>query len=106
MSSVKSAKITRLKNVVLAIHYLHSIFRKEIHSFISAVSCGDPPNIPNGSRTFTGTTIGETATYTCDDGYHPVQPATVTCQATGSWDPVPFICRKILSHTIFNYFQG
>ena len=54
-----------------------------------AVTCDDPPTIPNGSRTFTDKTIGETATYICDDGYQRSGSAAVMCQASGSWSTRP-----------------
>ncbi len=54
-----------------------------------AVPCGDPPTIPNGSRTFTGTTFGGTATYTCNTGYQRSGPFTVTCQSSRSWSTRP-----------------
>ncbi len=54
-------------------------------------TCGEPPIIPNGSRTFTGTTVGETATYRCNTGYQPSGAVRVTCQASESWDTMP-IC--------------
>ncbi len=63
----------------------------------AAVPCGDPPTIPNGSRTFTVTTFGGTATYTCNTGYQLSGSSTVTCQASGSWSTVP-TCRKNLDH--------
>ncbi|XP_064388227.1 sushi, von Willebrand factor type A, EGF and pentraxin domain-containing protein 1-like [Halichondria panicea] len=55
----------------------------------SPVSCGNPPNIPNGSRATTGTTFGVTATYTCNTGYQLSGPSTVTCQASRSWSIRP-----------------
>ncbi|XP_064387701.1 sushi, von Willebrand factor type A, EGF and pentraxin domain-containing protein 1-like isoform X3 [Halichondria panicea] len=55
----------------------------------TSVPCGDPPAIPNGSRTFTGTTFGDTATYSCNTGYQRLGPSTVTCQASGTWSDRP-----------------
>ncbi|XP_064387742.1 sushi, von Willebrand factor type A, EGF and pentraxin domain-containing protein 1-like isoform X2 [Halichondria panicea] len=57
-------------------------------------SCSDPPTIPNGSRTFTGTTTGETATYTCNTGYQLPGSAIVTCEASGIWTTRP-ICNAV-----------
>ena len=62
-----------------------------------AVPCGDPLTIPNASRTFTGTTYLDTATYTCNTGYQLSGAATVTCQASGSWSTIPSCSRKILN---------
>ncbi len=70
------------------------------HVYVStsvAGPCGDPPTIPNGSRTFTGTTFGETATYTCNTGYQRSGSSTVTCQASGSWSTRPSCSRKNLN---------
>ncbi|XP_064388223.1 sushi, von Willebrand factor type A, EGF and pentraxin domain-containing protein 1-like, partial [Halichondria panicea] len=55
----------------------------------SPISCGNPPTIPNGSRTFTGTTFGDTAIYTCNTGYQLSGAATMICQASGSWSTAP-----------------
>ncbi len=33
--------------------------------------------------------VGETATYTCDNGYQLSGSFTVTCQTSGSWDTIP-----------------
>ena len=41
--------------------------------------------------TFTGTTTGETATYTCNTGYQLLGAATVTCEASETWATRP-IC--------------
>ncbi len=77
-----------------------------VYNYVStsvAGPCGDPPTIPNGSRTFTGTTFGETATYTCDNGYQLSGSSTVTCQASGSWSPAPTCpSRKIRNYLCYN----
>ncbi|XP_064386504.1 sushi, von Willebrand factor type A, EGF and pentraxin domain-containing protein 1-like [Halichondria panicea] len=59
------------------------------------VSCGSPPTITNGMMiSSTGTTFGETATYTCSTGYQRSGSATITCQASGSWSTAP-VCTAI-----------
>ncbi|XP_064386406.1 uncharacterized protein LOC135334956 isoform X2 [Halichondria panicea] len=59
------------------------------------VSCGSPPTVPNRVITsFTGTTFGETTIYTCSTGYQRLGPATISCQASGSWSTAP-VCRAI-----------
>ena len=68
-----------------------------------AVPCGNPLTIPNGSRTFTGTTFRETATYTCNTGYQLSDPSTVTCQASGNWSTEPTCTRKILNFCCMHY---
>ncbi len=61
---------------------------------VTVVNCGDPPNIDNGSRTFTLTTFGETATYTCDGIFVLSGTAILTCNGDGSWGDPPTCSRK------------
>ncbi len=63
----------------------------------TVISCGNPPNIANGMVSSTGTTFGETATYSCNTGYQRSGSATVTCQDTGSWSTRPS-CTGILTN--------
>jgi hypothetical protein len=51
----------------------------------TAVDCGIPPIMINGTRTFTTTTLGSTASYACNRGFTNIGLATLTCSATGSW---------------------
>ncbi|XP_064388229.1 sushi, von Willebrand factor type A, EGF and pentraxin domain-containing protein 1-like [Halichondria panicea] len=44
-------------------------------------SCDNPPTIPNGSRTFVGTSFGDAAFYSCNIGYQLAESSIVTCQA-------------------------
>ena len=60
----------------------------------TAVSCGSPPSIDNGSPgTPTSTIFGGTVTYSCDTGYTLSGSATITCQASG-WETPP-VCTLI-----------
>ncbi len=43
------------------------------------VLCRDPAAIVNGIRTFTGNSVGDTTTYTCDPGFELIGTATITC---------------------------
>ena len=49
------------------------------HISCSAALCDDPPEIFNGVVTFTGTSVGDTATYSCDSGFELIGGATTTC---------------------------
>ena len=49
------------------------------HSSCSAALCDDPPIIVNGMRTFTGNSVGDTATYSCDPGFKLIGESTTTC---------------------------
>ncbi len=74
---------------------------------IIAVSCGSPPTITNGMMiSSTGTTFGETATYTCSTGYQRSGSATITCQASGSWSTAP-VCTGKTQHEdiVSDYFS-
>jgi hypothetical protein len=55
------------------------------------VDCGDPPQIPDGDVSYTTTTFGSTATYSCLPGssIDPPGGETITCQADGTWETPP-----------------
>ena len=56
----------------------------------SAVDCGTPPVLTNGSPgTPDMTTLGGTVTYSCKSGYILSGSTTVTCLASGSWSTRP-----------------
>ena len=61
--------------------------------------------LANGSVNHTsGTTFGQTATYTCNMGYNLVENSTRTCQATGQWSGSAPTCEGMLlkgDQTIF-----
>ncbi len=65
---------------------------------LSAVDCGSPSTIVNGSPgTPTSTTYLRTVTYTCDTGYevsNGVATATATCMANRMWEPAP-TCQRM-----------
>ena len=45
----------------------------------TAALCDDPPEIINGMVTFTGNSVGDTATYTCNLGFEMIGINTTTC---------------------------
>ena len=49
------------------------------HISCSAAVCDDPPSIRNGIVTFTGNSIGDIATYTCNPGFELIGDPTTTC---------------------------
>ena len=52
--------------------------------------CGSPDSPENGAvSTISGTTFGNIATYTCNEGYNLIGVSDVTCPAVGSW-PTPY----------------
>ena len=58
--------------------------------------CGNLSDPANGSITLTaGTTLGQTATYSCNTGYTLVGDRTRTCQATGEWSGSAPTCQGV-----------
>ena len=65
--------------------------------FLAAVNCGNLTDPANGSVNHTaGTTLGQTATYSCNTGYNLVGNSTRTCQATGNWSGRAPTCQGML----------
>ena len=58
------------------------VFNHKMHtshlSFYAAL-CPDPVDINNGMITFTGNSINDTATYSCNSGFELIGDATRTC---------------------------
>jgi CUB/sushi domain-containing protein len=51
----------------------------------SATNCGSLSPPTNGSVSDPSTTVGGTATYSCDAGFSLTGSSTRTCQSSGSW---------------------
>ena len=61
------------------------------------MDCGTLPDPANGRVSHTtGTTFGETATYSCNLGYNLVGDRTRTCQVTGVWSGSAPTCQCTL----------
>ena len=68
------------------------------------IDCGNPPDIPNGVVTVSGTSLDSTAQYSCNDGYMLLGGATRTCQSTEMWSGTEPACvRKCVFHTFKNF---
>ena len=85
-----------------------------MHKFVTfliltVVDCGNLTDPANGSVTHTsGTTFGETATYSCNTGYNLTRDSTRTCQATGQWSGNAPTCEGMLlkgDSTISNVYK-
>ena len=67
-------------------------------SVLPAALCSDPAVIDNGMVTFTGNSIGDTATYSCDSGFELDGGATTTCTVvdanSAGFSPQPPVCRR------------
>ena len=69
--------------------------------FLIAVDCDTLADPINGQVTHTaGTTLRQTATYSCNTGYNLVGNSTRTCQATGVWSGSEPTCQGMLLENI------
>ncbi len=68
-----------------------------IESYPAAL-CDNPVNINNGMATFTGNSVGDVATYTCDLGFDLIGNATAICTlfslSRAEFQPAPPSCRR------------
>ena len=60
------------------------------HHPFSAALCSDPPMIANGMREFTGNSVGDTATYSCNPDFDLVGNPTTTCTLMASGNSAAF----------------
>ena len=66
------------------------------------VDCGNLTDPANGSVNHTaGTTLGQTATYSCYTGYNLVGDSTRTCQASANWSRNAPTCQGMLLHSVY-----
>ena len=71
-------------------------------SLFADVDCGNLTDPANGQVDLTsGTTFGQTATYSCNTGYNLVGDSTHTCQATGNWSGSAPTCQGMLLKVLF-----
>ena len=69
----------------------------------STALCPEPVDIANGTVTFTGNSVGNTATYSCDSGFELIGSMNTTCRqvdvnsAVFSPSP-PFCIREYYMH--------
>ena len=75
---------------------LHDVFL-----ILTAVDCGNLTDPVNGQVNHTaGTTVGQTATYSCNTGYSLVGDNTRTCQAIGNWSGSTPTCQGMLLRSV------
>ena len=72
-----------------------------IFLILAVVDCGNLTDPANGQVNHTsGTTFGQTATYSCNTGYNLVGDSTHTCQATVEWSGSVPTCQGLLLKVI------
>ena len=64
----------------------------------STALCPDPAHIVNGTVTFSGNSVGDTATYTCIPGFELIGNASATCMQVdmniAAFAPAAPVCRR------------
>ena len=73
-----------LRTVVL----LHTSVHNHVAVLLAETDCGDPAPDNGSSNTPKGTTYGETAIISCDEGYVLSGSAFITCEESGNWSDV------------------
>ena len=68
------------------------------------MNCGNLTDPVNGSVNHTaGTTLGQTATYSCNTGYNLVGDSTRTCQAEENWSGSASTCEGMYIYSEVNH---
>ena len=60
------------------------------HISSSAALCPNPPPLANAMVTFTGNSVGDTATYTCNVGFELIGDPTTICKAATDGNSAAF----------------
>ena len=69
------------------------------------MDCDTLSDPANGQVSHTsGTSLGQTATYSCNTGYSLVGDSTRTCQAEGDWSGSVPTCQGVLLHSVCLWF--
>ena len=73
--------------------------------FFTVVPCTILKNPANGTLRLTGTSYGNTATYTCDTGFVLVGSETLICGDDGMWSDLPPVCQSVvgMEHIFTSY---
>ena len=70
----------------LQLMYQVTLILHDVFLFLTAVDCDNLTDPANGQVDHTaGTSLGQTATYSCNTGYNLVGDSIRTCQAEGNW---------------------
>lgn len=71
-------------------------------NYVSAVDCGQPPEVSDGQLTVGATTFQSTATYECNSGFELPSgvSSSVQCQADRTWStPIPTCQREFREYS-------
>ena len=73
---------------------------------VLAIQCDALSDPANGTVSITGTGVGDTATYSCDEGYELSGSGTLTCQLNGEWSGSPPTCEGKHSIKLCTEYPG
>ncbi|XP_041355440.1 sushi, von Willebrand factor type A, EGF and pentraxin domain-containing protein 1-like [Gigantopelta aegis] len=60
------------------------------------INCGEPPDVPNASKSTLGTSLDSVSSYSCNIGYSVASGTTTsTCDVTRRWTPTNLTCAEI-----------
>ena len=92
MENLQHADVSSSSNVT---HCEEKTFYRSLASFSTAL-CPDLSDPTNGTVTVMGTSVGDTASYTCNYGFELIGSMSVTCTSDGTWSDQPPMCRRKL----------
>ena len=73
-----------------------------LHLSYSAALCSDPVDIDSGLVAFTGNSVGDTVTYTCNLRFELIGNVITTCTQvdanSATFQPAPPFCRREYSN--------
>ena len=70
------------------------------HLHFSGINCPNLMDPTNGMVSFSATTSGSSATYTCNTGYQLDGASTRTCQSDGTWSGSAPTCTRMYTNKI------
>ena len=84
-----------VSNIFCSHLYVSSVLCTELpltlFLFLTVLDCGEPPSVVNGGITFTSTTVGSLASYTCQ-GESQQGDTVLECLENGVWSGAPPLC--------------
>ena len=77
----------------VALYFYHNYSSPPIFTLAVCTILKTPDN---GALILTGTSHGNTATYTCDTGFALVGSETLSCGEDGMWSDPPPVCQRVV----------
>ena len=70
------------------------LYIDDIFMILTVVDCGTLSNLTYGQVSHTGTSLQQTATYSCNPGYELLGDRTRVCLSTGVWSGSAPTCKR------------